>query len=155
MDLEPQLQILIEDAPNYGVPSLIMSRGVTPVLKQFSTNLKYPEYYLPQTESGDWVVNTLSNRLDPQLEKKVIYTFARIEDAIAFSNTLNHQVQPIPMFVTHILFQLFSTKQVDSIIFMANPGNFNNGIEVKREELQKAIQVKLKELVGNNKIDIA
>ena len=149
MNLDSQLKILKSDAPKYGVPELVMSQAVNPILKEYGAKLQHPEYHVLQTQEGNWVLNTLSKRSKPQLQKKVIYAFASIEDALSFSKTSENEATPTPMFVTHILFQLFATQQVDSIIFMITPGNLTKGSEIRRLDLQKAIRSKLEEFAKN------
>ncbi len=152
MNLDYQLKILKSDAPKYGVPELVMSQAVNPILKEYGLKLRHPEYHVLQTQEGNWVVNTLSKRTQPELQKKVIYAFANIQDALSFSKTSENEATPIPMFVTHILFQLFATQQVDSIIFMITPDNVDQGAEISRLDLQNAIRSKLEEFAQKNRV---
>lgn len=145
MDIEGQLQILIEQAPQDGTTPRVITHAVNPVLKQFAAQLKHLDYFVHQAQGGDWLITTLSNRKNPNLEKKVIYAFCTPEDAALFSGDrpASELITPrIP--VTHILFQLFALQQLDSIVFMETAGNSTQGIEVHRQDLQDAIQTKLR-----------
>ncbi|MGK7877942.1 MAG: hypothetical protein AB4426_32930 [Xenococcaceae cyanobacterium] len=146
MDLDQQLRILIDEAPQYGVPSQVMEQAVTPVLKLFADQLQHLEYQVLQTLDRGWVLTTLSNRDQPKLQKKVIYAFPTLKDAANFQGTSDPQIMAMPVPVTHILFQMFALKQVDSIIFMETPGNLNTGTEVHRADLQNLIQKQLQKL---------
>ncbi|AFY40124.1 hypothetical protein Lepto7376_3985 [[Leptolyngbya] sp. PCC 7376] len=149
MNLEQQLQILVDQAPKDGVTPNVIAKAVNPVLKSFATQLKHNEYFAYQSVQGNWLLTTLSNRRDPMLEKKVIYAFTTLEDAKLFEQMEGDRPDPdltaqlIP--VTHILFQLFALKKLDSIVFLETAGDLNNGTEVHRRDLQGAIQKKLKQ----------
>ena len=149
MDLKQQLQILIDQAPQDGVTPEVIEKAVNPVLKNFATQLKQNAYFAYQSVQGNWLLTTLSNRRDPMLEKKVIYAFSTLEDAKLFEQADGDRPDPnltaqlVP--VTHILFQLFALKQLDSLVFFENVGSLSNGTEVHRQDLQKAIQKNLVE----------
>lgn len=146
MNLEEQLKILIDEAPQHGVPSPVMEQAVTPVLKGFAETLKHLEYYVAQNLDGDWVLTTLQNRAQPTQEKKVIYAFANRKDAANFQGTADLQMMAMAVPVTSLLFQLFAVQQVDSIIFLETPGDLNTGIEIQRPDLQIAIQKQLQQI---------
>ena len=57
---------------------------------------------------------------------------------------------PIP--VTHILFQMLAMKPIDSIIFFDIPGNLNQGIEIRQEEVKKLVQIHLKKASNGSQI---
>ena len=147
MNLEQQLQILVDQAPKDGVTPDVIAKAVNPVLKSFATQLKHNDYFAYQSAGGNWLLTTLSNRRDPSLEKKVIYAFTTLEDAKLFELMDGDRpdsdltAQRIP--VTHILFQLFALKKLDSIVFLEAAGNLQDGTEVHRRDLQGAIQKKL------------
>lgn len=144
MDIDQQLQTLIDQAPQDGVTPTVIKNAVNPVLKAFTAKLKYSEYFVYQSTEGNWLLTTLSNRQNPDLEKKVIYAFSRLDDAKQFQgNGADAQLTAQPMPTAHILFQLFSLKRLDSIVFMETPGNLNQGTEISRQELQSAIQKQL------------
>ena len=46
--------------------------------------------------------------------------------------------------VTHILFQLVALQNVDSIIFLENPGEATTGYEINPQDIRKLIQVHIK-----------
>jgi non-ribosomal peptide synthetase component E (peptide arylation enzyme) len=145
MDLEQQLQILVNNAPQDGVTPRVIEQGVTPVLKVFAQQLQHLEYYVIQTLDQGWVLTTLSNRATPNLAKKVIYAFSTLKDAHNFQGKSNPNVIAVLIPVTHILFQLFAMKQVDSIVFMEVPGDLATGKEVLCSDLQKLVNHQLQQ----------
>ena len=155
MDLDQQLQILIENAPNYGVPALVIEEAIAPILKIFAEKLQFLEYYILHNQREDWVMFDIRN--DPQQDKPktVIYAFTSHQDAIRFIQKPDDKIVATPLPITHILFRLFSVKKIDSIIFFNEVDNLNRGIELRREELQKLIRKQLEQLTKNNVNNIA
>jgi hypothetical protein len=146
MELEQQLKSLIDDAPKYGVPPLVMQRAVTPVLALLAQKLDYLEYYVLQNLEEDWILTTISKQNQPEAEKKVIYAFATLQDAATFQGSADPSILAIALPVTHILFKLFPLQQVDSIIFLKTPGNLQSGVEIERAKLQILIQQQIQQL---------
>lgn len=146
MDLDQQLKILINDAPQYGVPSPIMAKAVAPVLKLFAKQLKYLEYYILQASDRSWVITTVKHTSTPNLEKKLIYAFASIADAKIFASNSSTELLPVAIPVSDLLFQMFALDRLDSIVFVETPGNLSAGCEVKRAKLQQLIQTQLEQI---------
>jgi hypothetical protein len=144
MKLEQQLEIIIKDAPQYGIPSVIMEQGVIPVLRNYGKKLRESEYYILKTAEDQLLLNTLTNISQPSLEKKVIYLFAMVKDGLNFSEKSEQKVYPKPIFVTDILFQLFALKAADSLIFVEKD---QRQYEVNRSQLQELVETNLKNLV--------
>lgn len=140
MNLEQQLEIITKDAPKYGIPSVIMQQGVIPILRAFAQQLQEPEYYILQTAQQELLLNTLINITQPNLEKKVIYAFATVTDAVNFSQKSEQKVYPKPILLGELLFQLFALKPADSLIFVEKS---NRQIEVSREKLQDLVAMNL------------
>ena len=145
MELEQQLKLLIADAANHGVPTTVMELAIAPVLKMLATQLQYEEYYILQNLESDWVLTTISNAKLKQ-QKKVIYAFVTVRDAATFQGKRDPDLIATPISVTQLLFRLFSLHQVDSIIFMNNSPNLNNGIEVLRDRFLDLIQQQIEKL---------
>jgi hypothetical protein len=143
MDLEAQIQLLIDNAPHDGItPQLVAA--IAPALKAIAHQLRYPQYYILQSLESEWVVTTLSNRANPELEKRVVYAFPTLKDATLSSSAgLDSQVIATAIPVIEILFQLVALEPVDSIVFFETPGTTNNTVEVQRTDLQERIQQKL------------
>lgn len=140
MNLEQQIQLLIDDAPNDGVTPKLIEK-IAPGLKQLAAKLGYEQYYIVQSLDADWLVTTITNRT---LEKRVIYAFPTLQDSFATSSAeFAAQLIALPIPVTHILFQLVALETVDSIIFL-DSGAASTGHEVKRQDIQKLIQVQIK-----------
>lgn len=146
MKLEQQFKLLLDEAPRYGVPTLVMQQAVIPALKQLAGQLGHANYYVVQTEVGDWIMTVLQHKEKPQLEKKVIYAFASREDAAKFSESNEQISQVVKVPVANLLFELFALERVDSIIFIDAPSNRKQGKEIPRPALQAMIQEGLKKL---------
>ena len=122
---------------------LLRSRAV---LKAFAERLRHQDYYILQTPDGNWLMTTLSNRLNMDLEKSVVYGFPSFEDAKASTPQSDEpQLLAVSLPVTHILFQLLALERVESLIIFETPGQRETGVEVKRQDLQKAIALQLQQ----------
>ncbi len=142
MDLEQQIQVLIDSAPQDGTtPNLV--EAIAPVLKLLASQLRHLEYYILQTLDEGWVVTTLSNRTQPEVEKNVIYAFSTLKDAADFQSASDPQILAVPIPVTHILFQMLALETVTSTVFFDTPGNLTTGTEVRRDDLQNLISTQL------------
>ena len=108
--------------------------------------LKGLDYYILQNQDQDWSLTTLAHRDRPKLKKKVIYAFLKAKYATNFQKNSEQQRLVVSIPVTHLLFQLFALKQVDSIIFMETLNHLNTGQEIKRIDLQTAVQKQIKTL---------
>ncbi len=145
MNLEEQLKILIDDAPQYGVPAVVVEKAIAPILELFAKKLTNSEYYVLQNLESDWVLTTITN---PQLsqEKQVIYAFKTVRDAATFQGTADPSLIAVPIPITHLLFRLFSLKQVDSIIVLDDSRNLDKGIEIQRDRLSALIKQQIQQL---------
>ncbi|MCU0534819.1 MAG: hypothetical protein MUD14_13080 [Hydrococcus sp. Prado102] len=146
MKLDRQLQILIEEAPQQGISTVVIEKGVTPVLRAFASQLQHLEYYVLQNREGDWIVSAIANIEKPQQQKQVIYAFSTSQDAIHAQANSNLQLKNVSVPVAHLLFQLFALEGVDSLIFLETPNNLEKGIEIPRISLQQSIQQQLQRL---------
>ncbi|MTJ49853.1 hypothetical protein [Dolichospermum sp. UHCC 0259] len=146
MDLEAQIQLLIDNAPQDGVTPQIMV-SIAPVLIAIAQKLNYYQYFILQNFEQDWVLTTLSDRANPGIEKQVIYAFPTIQDVSLISDAgRDPHLLPTLMDVTQILFQLVALKPVHSIVFIETSGNLTNTVEVRRSDLEKLIQQQLQQL---------
>jgi hypothetical protein len=144
MDLEAQIQLLIDNAPQDGItPQLVVS--VAPVLMAIARKLRHTQYYILQNSQQSWVLTTLSNRANSSLKKRVVYAFPTIQDVSLVSSVgLDPHVLATSMCVTHILFQLLALEPVDSIVFLETSGTTNDATEISRSDLQNLVQQQLK-----------
>lgn len=145
MTLESELQLIIDDAANHGVPSMIMEQAISPVLRLFAGKLQHSQYYVLQNLAEDWVLTTITNS-KLQQDKKVIYAFMAVEDAAAFQGKTNPDLVAMPISVVQLLFRLFSLQQVDSIIFLENSENLQHGVEIERIHLSELIRQQIEQL---------
>jgi hypothetical protein len=144
MNLDRQIKLLIDNAPQDGHTPQAMT-AIAPVLKLLAKGLQHSEYYILQTLDKDWVMTTLSNRAQPEVEKNVVYAFSTVKDATDFQSMPDPRIITLKLPVTHILFQLFAMQSVDSIVFFDTPGNLASGIEVLRADLQNLIETQLQQ----------
>ena len=145
MDLEQQIQVLIDNAPLDGVTPKAVE-AIAPVLKLLASQLKHLEYQVFQTLDQGWVLTTLSNRAQPEVEKNVIYAFATLKDAADFQSVGDPQILATAVPVTHILFQMLAIDTVTSTVFFDTPGNLAAGVEVRRDDLRQLIQTQLQQI---------
>ena len=153
MDIEKQIQILIEEAPDQTTGQAI--ELVAPFLKEIAAQLPNQLYYVLQSLGQGWVMTTLRGRQDPKATKTVVYAYPSIE-AASVGVADNPQMMALPHPSTHLLFQLLSLKQVDSIIFMQEKGK-GQGVEVPRTMLEQVMRSQLQQLKdkGTTPTDIA
>lgn len=156
MDLDQQLINLINEAPEYGVPSIIMEEGVIPVISAYAHQLDHTSYYLRQNLENNLVLTILGSDKNPDIEKKVLYAFPSVKDASEFpdskANDSDLVAQEVP--VSQILFQMFTMKEVDSVIFVEKPENYQQSKEIYCEKLQIAIQQTLTNFINTNSSQI-
>jgi hypothetical protein len=150
LNLDQQLQILRDEAPNQGIPLEIMDKAILPTLKLFALQLQHPQYYFLISPQQGWVVTILGHRQSPETEKRVIYVFANRKDVRSFQGVADPSLGIGSLPVTHLLFQLFSLKEVDSLIFIENSSDLQQGKEIKAENLRQIIQQQIKRLKGSN-----
>lgn len=151
MNIDQQLQNLIEEAPKFGVPAIIMENGVIPIINAFAQQLGHSQYYLRQTLDNNLVLTILGNDQHPELEKRVIYAFPTVEAAAQFPdskiNSPDIVAQEVP--VSEILFQMFTMKEVDSVIFVDEPDKYQQSKEIYCNKLQSAIRQNLSNLINS------
>lgn len=143
MDIEAQIDNIVQEAPQYGVPKEVMEKGIKPILKQLTADLNHQEYFICQNAQENWIITTLNHREQPDLEKKVIYAFASQADALEMQKLFDEVVIPVSIPVAQLIFQLFALKSVDSIVFMDLPGNLNKGKEITQNNLFELWQIQL------------
>lgn len=151
MDLDLQIQTLIEKAPRDGSTPQILE-AIAPALKLLAQQLGHLQYFILQTANGSWAVTVLSNLKQPGSEKKAIYAFPTFKDASKAATAVSpagDRAVPVPLPVTHILFQILALETIDSIVFFETPGSVETGTEVSREQVQKLIGVYLQQYRSN------
>lgn len=142
MNLTQQIQALIDNAPADGTtPKMV--KAIAPVLTMLASQLRHLDYHILQTLDQGWVVTTLSNRAQPEVEKNVVYAFPTLKDAADFQSSWDPQIIAVPVPVTHILFQMLALHTVSSTVFFDTPGNLTAGTEVSRADLQRLVQAQL------------
>jgi hypothetical protein len=157
MNIDQQIQVLVDQAPQYGATSEEV-RAIAPALQAIASQLKHLEYYVLQTLEGNWVMTVLESRTQPNVSKNLIYVFPTLKDASSSMTNLNDpQIVALPIPIVHILFQMLAMKPLDSIIFFEASGNLRDGAEVSRTELMAVIQLLLQQSSPNPPIppDIA
>lgn len=148
MDLDTQVQTLIEEAPKDGVMGDAVG-AIAPTLKAIAGQLQHSEYYILQTLDQGWVMTTLSNRNEPDTRKNIVYAFPTLKDVATGPHSVKDpQVMALPVPVIHIIFQMLALKPIDSVIFFETPGNLNQGVEVRRQDVQNLVQLQLQQAQG-------
>ncbi len=143
MDLDQQIQVLIDNAPQDGTTPGVV-QAIAPALKILAEQLQRDHYYILQASDGSWVLTTLSHLDQPDLQKRVIYAYPTLQDASTASRVSSPaDVRVTPLAVTHILFQMVALPKLDSIIFFEVSGRLESGTEVKCSEVQDLIRVYL------------
>jgi hypothetical protein len=157
MNPEQQIQMLIEQAPQYGAnPTDVQT--IAPALLTIASRLKHPQYFILQTLEHNWLMTTLTHRTQPNLSKNVVYAFSTLKDAAASPQAPNDpQVVALPTPIIQILFQMLAMKPVDSIVFFETPGNLHSGTEISRQNLQDGIRLYVQQQKQSSKLppDIA
>ena len=140
MNVDQQIQVLIEQAPQYGAnPADIMT--IAPALKAIASRLKHPQYFILQTFEQSWLMTTLTHRTQSNLKKNVVYAFPTLKDAGSSPQApADPQIVALPIPTVHILFQMLAMKPVDSIVFFETPGDLQSGTEITRQNLQDTIR---------------
>jgi len=148
--LNQQIQALIDRAPQDGKTPIAL-RAIAPALLALAQQLGQLRYYVLQSRDGNWLLTTLQNNDDPELEKAVVYGFSSIDDA---RSSLKTPVKPdlvaVAMPIAQILFQLLAFDRVDSAIFFDQVGSRAKGIEVQRSEVQQLANAHLQKLIAEN-----
>lgn len=149
LTLNQQIDQLVQEGPQYGIPLTIMQQAVAPTLLDLAKDLNNLAYFICQNPQENWLITTIQHRSKPELEKKVIYAFAEEVDAIEMQKIFEEKVSIISVPVAELIFQLFALKPVDSIIFMDAPGNLVQGKEIAKQKLFDLFQTKLQQFNNN------
>ncbi|WP_448561765.1 hypothetical protein [Trichothermofontia sp.] len=154
-DLDQQIQVLIDGAPQDDrTPQAVAAIG--PILKVIAERLRHRQYYIVQTSDQEWLTTILSHRTQPGQEKRVVYAYPTLEDAMrATGHLADPRLMALPLPIVHILFQLLSLVTVDSLVFFDTPGNTEVGTEVQRQELQTLCQSRLQPLIQSPPSNLA
>lgn len=152
MDIDTQIQVLIDEAPNDGVTSDAV-RAIAPTLKEIAGKLQNLQYYIVQTLEQGWMMTTVNNRNEPDIQKNIVYAFSSLKDVAAGPYSIKDpQVMALPVPVTHIIFQMLAMKPIDSIIFFETPGNVSQGIQVHRQDVESLVQSNLQQAQGGSQV---
>lgn len=153
-DLDRQIQLLIDQAPQDGItPQLVTA--IAPILKLFAQQLHHSQYYILQTLDQDWLLTTLQNNNQPDIQKTVLYAFSTLKDVALGPQPIrdsvrNPELMTLPVPVIDLLFQFNAIENLDSIIFFEIPGDPESGAELQRAEFQRMIQMHLQGLQQPN-----
>jgi hypothetical protein len=73
-----------------------------------------------------------------------------VKDAAQFQDNQDPQIVAKAFPTGQILFQMFTMKEVDSIVFIEQPNDLKQTKEINCKEFQNAIQQQLKKLISIN-----
>lgn len=140
MNVDQQIQILMDQAPQYGVSPAEVG-AIAPALKALAQQLQHPKYYIPQTTEQGWIMTTIAHRTQPTVTKNVVYAFPNLKSVSASAHVpRDPRILALSMPTTHILFQMLAMKPLDSIVFFETSDNLQAGTEISRNNLQELIQ---------------
>ena len=143
MDLDQQIQALIQKAPPDGSTPQILE-AIAPALLLMAQQLQHLEYSILQAIDQSWAIVILSNLKQPGREKRVIYAWSSLQDALQAA-AAGDRLKSVSLPVTHILFQMIALEGLESIVFFESPGNLEVGTEITREQVQNLINVYLQQ----------
>lgn len=136
MTLTQQIQNLVETAP---VDLQISIAALAPALEQAAIELKYLQYFVGVSATGQWIATTLQNRQSQQ-EIKVIYCFAKVADLQVF---YEEAISSAELPVIDLLFQLTALDDIDRLVFF-DSADASQGRNVSKLDLQRSIERQLK-----------
>jgi hypothetical protein len=137
MNLDRQIQVLIDDAPD--LESQMSVAAIAPVLQELAATLPLTEYYICQSPAGEWEISTLRHRQQPNLEIQAIYAFAKIEDIAKVNRGELKSASAAKTPIVQLLFQMLAIPTLDRLIFFNNSQNLDRGQEIHRSQLMKLI----------------
>jgi hypothetical protein len=139
MTLDQQVQALLQDAPDDPEMRQI-TRIFIPVLKSLAGKRRHLQYFVLQTDSGEWVRLSLINRTQSNREKTVVYAFSTVEDAeMSVEIGQDPRCNAVPVAVIDLLFKFFAFNLGESLVFFEKPGDRVKGVEVPRSEFEEAL----------------
>ncbi|CAN1213036.1 hypothetical protein TUMEXPCC7403_22725 [Tumidithrix helvetica PCC 7403] len=142
--LDRQIALLIKNAPNDGATPGAVNLVAT-VLKAIAARLRHLKYFVIQDRYGGWLLNTLSNRESPDIEKTVVYAYcSRTTANIECLKLASPDIECVEYGIIDILFRLIGLKQVDSLIVFDHPTNAQQGTEIARQDLEKLCEKQIK-----------
>jgi hypothetical protein len=144
MDIDQQLQVLAEEAPEYGIsPDQIQI--IAPILKALASRLQHSQYYILQNLEQEWVMTTLKHRTQAKPSKNVVYAYPSLEAVKANVATADLQIVALPLPVIRILFQLLAMEPIDSIIFYEAQNIQQASTEISRQMLRSVMEQHLRQ----------
>ena len=142
------MQMLVDRAPQDGRTPIAL-KAIGPALVAIAQQLGHLEYYVLQSRDGNWLLTTLQNNDDPELEKSVVYGFDSIDAARA---SIKPPTKPdlvvVALPVLQILFQLLALEKVDSAIFFDADRQAGQGTEVRRADVQSLANAHLQKAIA-------
>ncbi|MBD3880136.1 hypothetical protein IFO70_00040 [Phormidium tenue FACHB-886] len=140
MNIDQQIQVLIDQAPQYGVSPQQVNL-IAPALKALAQQLQHPEYFIPQTAEQGWLMTTLTHRTQ-NVTKNVVYAFSSLKDVTRSPHVpQDPRLLALPIPTAHVLFQMLAMKPIDSIIFLETSDNLQAGTEISRKNLKDLIEL--------------
>ncbi len=142
MDLDRQVQILIENAPD--IQSQLSVAAIAPVLQQVAATLGHSEYYICQSQRGEWLISTLRDRQHREIQ--AVYAFGQVPDLRkSFAPIIGAELT-VQINIIQLLFEVLATPEIDRIIFVDRGNQLNQGREVARLQLEALITERLRSM---------
>ncbi len=136
-NIEQQIQILVDQAPTELQQPIV---HISPVLNQIAADLTHQSYFIGQNKSQEWIVITLQNGQNVQMD--AVYAFGHQQDALNFYGSSELAIE-IP--VIDLLFQLLALESIQQFIFFDEVDNMESGRTLSRSDLQQAIEQHLRQ----------
>lgn len=145
MNLKSQLQELSKGLQETLSPVAI-EKAIIPVMVACAKRVKRGHFFVWESPEQEWIVTTLSHRLDPSLEKRVIYAFTSTQDAKKHEDFDDPRLGVVEVPIVLIFTKLLVLKDLDSIIFFPNRGNLKQGVELEKSQFLELIKNRLRQV---------
>lgn len=151
MNFKPQIQSLIDILKPEIIHPLIMENVLIPFLVSYAKKTKRNNFYLWENITvKKWVTVKLSHKIQPDLEKFVLYAFPTEKDAKKHPYFEAETMRVIEAPTIHLLFAMISAEEIDSCIFYLHSNNRPQGLELERKVFVEACQQRVKTFLDSS-----
>lgn len=149
MNLKSQLRELSKELEE-NLSTAAIEKAIIPVIVAYAKRVKRGHFFIWESPEQEWIVTTFSYRLDPSLEKRVVYAFTSKQDAKKHEDFNDPALQVAEVPIVLILVKLLVSKDLDSIVFFSHRGNVKQGMEVEKSQLLDVIKNRLRQVESVN-----
>jgi|688.fasta_scaffold07852_11 hypothetical protein len=145
MNLKSQLQELSKGLQ--GIMSTVaIKKAIIPVMVSYAKRVKRGHFFVWTSPEQEWIVTTLCHRLDPSLEKRVVYAFTSTQDAKKHEDFDDPGLRVVEVPIVLIFTKLLVSEGLDSIIFFPHRGNVKQGLELEKSQFLELIKDRLRQV---------